>query len=88
MWIAVFLLFVFVIAGALIYWQLQEPKEVEIQNSTIELARNFQEQLDLLESHHTLGKITDKEYEDLCREVNDRALQIAMEKLDGIEHDR
>ena len=88
MWIAVFLLFVFVIAGALIYWQLQESKEVEIQNSTIELARNFQEQLDLLESHHTLGKITDKEYEDLCREVNDRALQIAMEKLDGIEHDR
>ena len=59
-------------------------KKNEVED-TPTIADEIKARLDKLASDHTLGMITDKEYEELCRTINDGALKIAEEKINNLE---
>jgi len=52
---------------------------------TLELADQTQMMLDILKSDLALGKVTEKEYAELCRTVNDGVLEKAEQMLEELE---
>lgn len=83
--IFIFALFVGALVVAYIHVKIHKEVYVEEGKETLELARHYEEQLNLVSSHYTLGKITDDQYKDLCKAINDNALQYATKKLEELE---
>ena len=79
--IVIFMCFVAFIASVFIHWQLRAPEAEE----HIDLAKNFQSQLDIVDSQYRLHKITEAERERLIAEIENNALKLADEHITRLE---
>lgn len=57
----------------------------QTEEDTYDLADQIKTQLDILKSDFVLGKLTEGEYRELCKTINDGALKSARERISNIE---
>lgn len=81
--LAIFTIFICVIAFTVIKWQLEEEHEDEELH--IDLARDFEEQIRLIESQFTLGKISAETRDQLLATVEANAYRMAEEHVSRLE---
>ena len=80
-------LIIFVVFTGAILYALMKKHDVieESEEDHIDLSRDFAQQLDLVESQYTLGKISKKTRDELVSVINGNAMKLAEEHLSALE---